>query len=89
MAKPSTARPGMAWSYRGNEHYQRLADLKEVKVNIKDDIFGSIGKAFHIPGESMQLYVFIVVVVLIELALLITSRDIKIMSEVYETEPER
>ena len=60
-----------------SEHYLRLADFKEVKVNIKDDVFGSIGKAFHIPGECLQLYVFIVIAILIELALLITSRDIK------------
>ena len=71
-----------------NEHYQRLADFKEVKVNVKDDVFGSIGKAFHIPGESLQLYVFIVIAVLIELALLITARDIKAASTANETAPE-
>jgi hypothetical protein len=55
------------------EHYQRLNNFKVVKLNVKEDVFGNIGKVFHIKGEALELYVFIVIAILIELALLITS----------------
>ena len=71
-----------------NEHYQRLDGFKEVKVNVKEDVFGNIGKVFHVKGESLEIYVFIVMAILIELALLITSKDIKTVSEMKETEAE-
>jgi hypothetical protein len=63
------------------DHYLRLNDFKAVKLNVKEDVFGSIGKVFHVKGESLELYVFIVIALLIELALLITSKDIKTVSE--------
>ena len=71
-----------------NEHYQRLGDFKEVKVNVKDDVFGNIGKVFRVKGEALEIYVFIVMAILIELALLITSKDIKTVSEMKEPGPE-
>ena len=70
-----------------SEHYQRLDGFKEVKVNVKEDVFGNIGKVFHVKGESLEIYVFVVMAILIELALLITSKDIKTVSEVNETKP--
>jgi len=70
-----------------NEHYQRLDGFKEVKINVKEDVFGNIGKVFHVKGESLEIYVFIVMAILIELALLITSKDIKTVSEMNETKP--
>ena len=71
-----------------NEHYQKLGDFKEVKVNVKDDVFGNIGKVFHVKGEALEIYVFIVMAILIELALLITSKDIKTVSEMMKTDAE-
>jgi hypothetical protein len=68
-------------------HYERLGTFKEVKIDIKDDVFGPIGKAFRIKGASLELYVFIVIAVLIELALLITSKSIKSASNIEKLEP--
>lgn len=59
-------------------HYLRLGEFKEVKINVKDDTFGKIGTVFHISSESLEIYVFIVIAILIELALIVTSRSIPV-----------
>jgi hypothetical protein len=58
-------------------HYAILKTFKEEKIDVKKDVFGSIGDRFNVKGETLELYVFIVIAILIELGLLITSKDIK------------
>lgn len=54
-------------------HYEKLGNFKEAKLDVQEDVFNSIGSGIHIAGEFLKLYVFIVIAILIELALLITS----------------
>ena len=68
-------------------HYIDLGKFKEVKLDVQKDIFDSIGKEININGGKLKLYVFVVIAILIELALLVTSWDIKINQKSTLPEP--
>jgi hypothetical protein len=55
-----------------------ISQLSETKINVNKDIYDTLGKVLHVDGEVIKLYMLLVLSLLIELALLVTSWDIKI-----------
>ena len=62
--------------------FEQLKGFAEVKVNVQNDVYDTLGKALRIDGGLIKLYMLLVISSLIELALLITSWDIKINQDI-------
>lgn len=57
--------------------FEQLKGFAEVKVNIQKDIYDTLGKALHIQGDWIKLYMFMVLSLLLELGLLLTNFNIE------------
>jgi len=61
------------------------SEYSETKINISKSIFDSLGKPIGVPGENIKLYLLIVLSILLEVSLMLTS--INIQDDKPETKP--